>query len=98
MGFGMSQNEPIAEGDASDIGSIGNDAGGSGMTSTPRAEREARAGSRSASSPSPKRRMYYAVARGHQIGIYESWGEAEQQIKVSLSIAISQFHVELTSA
>lgn len=99
MGLSMLQNEPIIEGDASVIGLNANDASGSGMTSmsTPRANRDARAGSRSASSPSPKRRMYYAVARGHQIGIYESWGDAEQQIKGHPSPSWKTFKTRLAA-
>lgn len=31
-----------------------------------------------------KRKMFYAVAIGHKKGIYETWAEAEEQIKVGL--------------
>jgi hypothetical protein len=36
-------------------------------------------------SSTTRRRMYYAVAAGHKKGIYETWAEAEEQIKVSLT-------------
>jgi hypothetical protein len=32
-----------------------------------------------------KRKLFYAVADGHQKGIYETWAEAEEQIKVGVS-------------
>lgn len=35
-----------------------------------------------AASP-PKRRLFYAVSSGHKIGIWETWAEAELQIKVN---------------
>ena len=31
-----------------------------------------------------KRKLFYAVADGHQKGIYETWAEAEEQIKVGV--------------
>lgn len=58
--------------------------GGAGPSSSsrPGVSNSSRSSSYGQDGPS-KRKMFYAVAVGHQKGIYETWAEAEEQIKVS---------------
>ena len=44
--------------------------------------RSASYGQESVAAGPVKRKLFYAVADGHQKGIYETWAEAEEQIKV----------------
>jgi hypothetical protein len=55
---------------------------GPSFSSRPGVSSSSRSSSYGQDGPS-KRKMFYAVAVGHQKGIYETWAEAEEQIKVS---------------
>lgn len=55
---------------------------GPSSSSRPGVSSSSRSSSYGQDGPS-KRKMFYAVAVGHQKGIYETWAEAEEQIKVS---------------
>ena len=59
------------------ISSSSNSMAGPGPSS-----RSASYGQESVAAGPVKRKLFYAVADGHQKGIYETWAEAEEQIKV----------------
>jgi hypothetical protein len=63
--------------------SFGGALAGPSSSSRPGVSNSSRSSSYGQDGPS-KRKMFYAVAVGHQKGIYETWAEAEEQIKVSL--------------
>ena len=67
---------------SSQAGSSSSRAGALAGPSTPRPGASNRSSSYGQDGPN-KRKMFYAVAVGHHKGIYETWAEAEEQIKVS---------------